>query len=85
MLSCSLVSFTFHLKTRLNEIDKFVGLIKKDVEEDLDLLDFKPEINNNNNQEGSKNDNEELRFYKNKYRESQARVEELVMVTDKLR
>ncbi len=56
----------------------------EDVEEDLDLLDFRPEINNNN-QEASKNESEELRFYKNKYRESQARVEELVEVTDKLR
>jgi hypothetical protein len=51
------------------------------------LLEFKAEINNNKTDGSSLagDNNEELRFYKNKFRESQARVEELVDVTDKLR
>jgi hypothetical protein len=55
------------------------------------MLDLKPEINNNLSKSKSPTvsqneaENKELKFYKTKLKESEAKVEELVEVCGKLR
>lgn len=57
-----------------------------DVEEDLDTLELKQsEINNNVCMSELGNENDQIRYYKNKLQESESKVEELVEVVGKLR
>lgn len=57
-----------------------------DVEEDLDTLELKQsEINNNVCMSELSNENDQIRYYKNKLQESESKVEELVEVVGKLR
>jgi hypothetical protein len=62
-----------------------------DIEEDLDILDLKQiknnEINNNltKTNDDSSSNNDTIRHYKNKLKQSESKVEELVEIVAKLR
>ena len=66
----------------------FIAFINIDIEEDLDILEFNVEINNNNSSNekcSNKTENDAIRFYKNKLTEAESKVEELTEIVGKLR
>ena len=57
-----------------------------DIDEDLDTLDFNAEINNNiENKLVSNEGQQSIKYYENKLKESESKIEELVELVDKLR